>query len=262
MAEEAPLAGGVANAGAVSRVGDVVHRPATRFTPAAHRFMHALHERGFPGVPEPLEPAPDGRERLAFVPGDVALPPYPRWAQEDATLASVARLMRRLHDAAAGVSTEGPWSEDLADPCGGDIVCHNDVCLENVVFDDGVAVALLDWEFAAPGRSVYDLAQMARICVPVTDDVSAARLGWTRPDKPARLRLVCDSYELDSAGRAELLPAVDDAINAHGQLVRRRVDAGDPNFVALWNAVGGIEWYDRRRRWWSEAREMFEEALA
>jgi hypothetical protein len=224
--------------------------------------MHALRERGFVGVPEPLEPAPDGRERLVFVRGQVALPPYPRWAQEDARLESVARLMRKFHDAAADVSTDGGWNDELADPRGGRVVCHNDVCLENVVFDDGAAVALLDWEFAAPGRPVYDLAQMARMCVPVTDDASAAQLGWTTPDKPARLRLVSDSYGLDSAGRAELLLAVDDAIDAHAQLVRRRVDAGDPNFLSLWNAIGGIEWYDRRRQWWSATRGMFERALA
>ena len=30
------------------------------------------------------------------------------------------------------------------------MVCHNDVCLENVVFRGGAAVALLDFEFAAP----------------------------------------------------------------------------------------------------------------
>ena len=29
-------------------------------------------------------------------------------------------------------------------------MCHNDVCPENVVFRDGIAVALLDFEFAAP----------------------------------------------------------------------------------------------------------------
>ena len=55
---------------------------------------------------------------------------------------------------------------------------------------DGIAVGLLDFDFAAPGRVLYDLAQMARMCVPVDDDVSAARLGWQGADRPARLRLV------------------------------------------------------------------------
>ena len=49
----------------------------------------------------------------------------------------------------------------MADPEGGPVVCHNDVCLENVVFRNGEAVALLDFDFAAPGRPVYDLACFA-----------------------------------------------------------------------------------------------------
>jgi len=34
------------------------------------------------------------------------------------------------------------------------------------VFREGRAVALIDWDFAAPGRPVYDLAQMARMWRP------------------------------------------------------------------------------------------------
>ena len=62
-----------------------------------------------------------------------------------------------------------------ADP----FVCHNDICLENVVFRDGRAVGLLDFDFSALGRPVYDLAQFARMCVPIDDDESAALLGGT-----------------------------------------------------------------------------------
>ena len=91
-------------------------------------------------------------------------------------------------------------------------MCHNDVCPENVVFRDGVAVALLDFEFAAPGRPVYDLAHLARLCVPIEDDVDQARLGWRPADRPARLRLVADAYGLVGDGRAELLSAIDDAM--------------------------------------------------
>ena len=72
----------------------------------------------------------------------------------------------------------------MADPEGGPVVCHNDVCLENVVFRDGEAVALLDFDFAAPGRPVYDLACFARMCVPIDDDENRARFGWHGDDLP------------------------------------------------------------------------------
>jgi thiamine kinase-like enzyme len=141
-------------------------------------------------------------------------------------------------------------------------VCHNDVCLENVVFRDGAAVALLDFDFAAPGRPVYDLAQFARMCVPVDDEVNAARLGWRPADKPARFRLVADAYGLDADGRQELVAVMDVSIARGGQFVRDRVEAGDPNFIEMWEAMGGMERFDRRRRWWDGERRAFVTALS
>jgi aminoglycoside phosphotransferase (APT) family kinase protein len=200
------------------------------------------------------------------------LPPYPAWAQADRPLASIATLMRRFHDASRTIdptafdapkvdADETTWSAELADPRGGSIICHNDVCLENVVFRDGVAVGLVDFDFAAPGRPVYDLAAMARMCVPISDDVGAEQLGWAPADRPARLRLVADSYGLDGAARRELLSELDHSMTRGGEFVRRRVEAGDPNFVKMWNDLGGEERFHRRRRWWDGAREGFVQAL-
>jgi aminoglycoside phosphotransferase (APT) family kinase protein len=141
-------------------------------------------------------------------------------------------------------------------------VCHNDVELSNVVFRDGVAVALLDFEFAAPGRPVYDLAHLARFCVPIDDAFDQARLGWRPADRPARLRLVADAYGLDRDGRAELLTAMDDAIDRIEVATRRAVGAGDPNATALWDRTGGAERFARRRRWWAQHHDEFATALA
>ena len=33
-----------------------------------------------------------------------------------------------------------------------------------------------------------------------------------------------------------------------GEFVRRKVEAGDPNFIKMWNELGGMERFDRRRR--------------
>ena len=108
-----------------------------------------------------------------FIDGEVPVAPYPDWSQSDTALASIARLLRGLHDAARGFDPQGlTWDDSLADPAGGTLVCHNDVCPENVVFRDGIAVALLDFEFAAPGRPVYDVAHLARLCVPIDDDLT------------------------------------------------------------------------------------------
>jgi hypothetical protein len=261
--EEVELKGGVANAGAVTRIGPHVLRPSHRHSPQIHRFLVALRAAGFDGAPMPVGIDPDGRERLEFIDGEVAVPPFPPWVQSDEALAGIVRLMRRFHDASRTFDAAGlTWSSEMADPRGGPVICHNDVCLENVVFRAGDAVGLVDFDFAAPGRPVVDLAHCARMCVPIDDDVNAARQGWTDPDRPTRLRLVADVYGLDGGERRELVDTVGATIARGGAFVRRRVAAGDPNFTKMWNEMGGERRFDRRRQWWEEHRAVFVAALA
>jgi hypothetical protein len=256
------LHGGVANAGAVVRRGDHVLRPANRHSESVHRFLRALRAAGFDGVPEPVGIEGD-RERLTFVPGDVAVVPFPDWFQADAVLTSVADLLRRFHEASAAFDPAGgDWSDAMADPAGGTVVVHNDVCPENVVVRDGEAVALIDFDFAAPGRPVHDLAQMVRMCGPVDDDVNAARLGWHPADRAARARLAADAYGLDATGRQDLLSSLDAAMASSGGFLRRQIEAGHVHFAAMWEEMGGQERFDRRRTWWTGARPAFERALA
>ena len=51
------------------------------------------------------------------------------------------------------------------------------------------------------------------------------------------------------------------SIQRGGQFVRRRVQAGDPNFIAMWNAMGGMERFDRRRSWFAADRHHFVAAM-
>jgi hypothetical protein len=259
---EEPLVGGIANEGEVVRVGPHVLRPSSAHSGSIQAFLRAVRQAGFEGASSPVGIDEDGRERLVFIDGDVPLAPYPDWSQSDTALASTARLLRKLHDAARRFDPQGhTWDDSLGDPAGGTLVCHNDVCLENVVFREGIAVALIDFEFAAPGRPVYDVAHLARLCVPIEDEFDQARLGWSPAERPARLRLVADAYGLDTVGRAELLTAMNDAIDRVETAVRRSVAAGKPSAVEMWNRTGGSERYNRRRRWWTDHHEDFAAAL-
>jgi hypothetical protein len=260
--DEQQLPGGIANAGRVTRSGGHVLRPAGPHSGAIRAFLLALRAAGFDGVPLPAGMAEDGRERFVFIEGDVPLPPYPDWSQSDEALASVAVLMRRFHRASSSFDpSRQTWSSELADPAGGRVIGHNDVCLENVVFRHGAAVALLDFDFAAPGRPVYDVMRFAMLCVPIDDEVSAARVGWQPAAKPARLRLLADAYGLDATARQQLLEVLDHSVARSGTFVRRRVEAGDPNFIKMWQEMGGAERFDRRRRWWAAEEQSFAAAL-
>ncbi|CAN5904563.1 hypothetical protein BH23ACT2_BH23ACT2_22480 [soil metagenome] len=125
MAEE-QLVGGIANAGKVVGVGPHVLRPSSPHTGSIHAFLGAAHHAGFDGASLPVGIDDDGRERLVFIDGEVPVTPYPDWSQSDTALASIARLLRGLHDAGRGFDPQGlTWDDALADPAaGGMVVCQ------------------------------------------------------------------------------------------------------------------------------------------
>jgi hypothetical protein len=112
-----------------------------------------------------------------------------------------------------------------------------------------------DWSHGTWSSELADLTS-------IDDPTNAARLGWGDIDRVRRLRLVADAYGLDAAQRAEVIECLDTTINSGGEFVRRRVEAGDANFIAMWGAMGGAERFDRRRAWWAEQRDAFAAALA
>jgi Ser/Thr protein kinase RdoA (MazF antagonist) len=261
MIEEVPLQGGVAHPGQVVRVGDTVRRPAGAHTASVHALLAHVLDRGFDGAPKPLGTDERGREVLSFVPGDVPVPPYPSWALSEETLASVARLLHRFHDAVRGFDPAGhTWSSEFGDEAMGPIVVHNDVCPENVVFRDGEAVTLLDFDFAGPGRAIEDVASTISMWAPLRDPRTI------EPDRAAldpfrRARVACDAYGVTSAERTELL-RMWPAMRRQGiAFVRRHVDAGEPAFVEMWEAAGGEQGERRNLVWIEDNLERLRRAL-
>jgi aminoglycoside phosphotransferase (APT) family kinase protein len=256
---EEPLAGGIANLGKVVRVGDTVRRPASPFTDAIYALFAHLHDVGFDGVPRPIGRDDRGREMLSYVEGDVPIPPFPAWAMSDAALASVARLQRRFHEAVASFDAPAfAWSDELADPQGGVVIGHNDICPENVVFRDGEAVALLDWDFAAPGRPLWDIAAVMSMWGPVRDPSDPVP-GMEGLESFARARVVADAYCLDAGERAQIPNVFVERLSI--SLVERRAAAGEQAFVEMLARQGGAGRAERRRRWLDEHMEQLTTAM-
>jgi hypothetical protein len=262
MAEE-ELRGGVANPGAVVRVGETVRRPRGPNTASASQLLRHLEAVGFDATPRFFGIDDKGRETLSYIPGDVPLPVFPDWSMTDEVLVELAVLMRRFHDATASfdVRAAGAWSDELIDPAGGDVVCHNDVCPENVVFRDRRPVALLDFDFAAPGRRVWDVAMAIGMWAPLRDP--AARTAHP-PGLDALHRAVVfvRAYGLDHFTADEFIAAVDEAKRVGSRFVRRHVEAGDPGFVEMVGASGGEERYRLNKAWWVEHRPRLRESLS
>ncbi len=248
---EQRLAGGTSNDGLVVRVGDTVRRPQTGASPAVHALLRHLQEQGFEGAPRHLGEDERGREVLSFVEGAVPTAPYPGWAMTDEALASVAQLLRSYHRAAAGFDPAGhAWGSQVPAAYRGGPVGHHDPSPDNFVFRDGRAVALIDFDLASPGSTLWDLALLVRLWVPLRDpaDVPDAVAGRTLE----RLALAVDAYGLPSADRDRLVQA---AWDSHGwcyDIVRAGADRGQPGYARYWTPEAQ-ERDQRGRRWFAAA---------
>ena len=257
---EEPLEGGIANLGKVVRVGDTVRRPASPFTDSIFGVLEHLERVGFEGAPSALGIDERGREVVSFIEGDVPIPPMPRWSMTDEALASVARLLRQLHDALEGFDGRSRrWSDDLADPLSGPLLCHNDVCPENVVFRDGEAFAIIDWDLAAPGRALWDVTAQMAMWGPVRDPTDPVP-GMEGLDPFARARVIADAYGLGPDERADVPSIFFDRLSL--SLVEKRAAAGEPAFIEMLERQGGPGRVRRRREWLEANVDRLHAALA
>lgn len=261
--DEQHLEGGIANLGKVVRVGDTVRRPANACTEAVFALLQHLHDVGFERVPRPLGIDEQGREVLTFIDGNVPIPPFPVWSMSDAALVSVARLLRRFHEAAADFGLDADrWNDELADPLGGSHLIHNDICPENVVFRDGEAFALLDWDFAAPGRPGWDAVAVMSMWGPVRDPSDPAP-GMEGLDPFARARVVADAYGMGEQERGEIPGIFLERLSI--SLVENRAAAGEQAFVEMLGRQGGAGRAKRRRGWsrtWGNSEPHWREEAA
>jgi aminoglycoside phosphotransferase (APT) family kinase protein len=187
---------------------------------------------------------------LSWIDGDVGIPPLPGWVTEEAFLMSVGELLRRIHDALAEwqPSADAVWSSELVDPRGGPIIVHSDICPENVIARDGKAVAIIDWEFAAPGRRVWDVVSTARLCVPYTAPVRRDP-AYAGLDVTERLRVFLDSYGLAGPDRAIFVEVLAERRAAGERLVRGRVANGEAAFHERWGNAEGEARLLAERAW-------------
>jgi hypothetical protein len=236
--EEQSLPGGYVTA--VVRVGDTVRRsppPDPEFT----RQLLALFERWvWPGAPRFLGLDEQGREVLSYLDGHVA------WAAEQpaavtspGSLTRLAGLVREFHDLTAGTPLAGDQ----------EVVCHNDLSPKNTVYRDAgdglMPVAFIDWDIAAPGNRIHDVAhvcwQYLGLGPGTADPVDASR----------RMRLICDAYGLTD--RSSLLETIMWWQDRCWRGIDAKAAAGDPAMIRLRDAGAAqsvrdaFEWVTRHR---------------
>ncbi|MEH1170014.1 phosphotransferase [Micromonospora sp. CPCC 205539] len=232
--EEQRLAGGfVAD---VVRVGDTVRRTPPANLDYVDALLHHLGQVGADLAPRPLGLDARGRQMLSHVEGRVP------WRDRedpaffaDPALVRLAELIRRLHDACAGSPLAG----------GAETVCHHDLSPKNTVYRDFAAgplpVAFLDWDRAAPGRRIDDVAFAGWHWASLGAGADPAELG-------RRCRVLCDAYDARATvplPRVELVDVMLEQIEGTWRGIAGGADRDEPGMRRLRDAgtVDGI------RRW-------------
>jgi hypothetical protein len=199
VSEEILTGGGVNH---VVRVGATVRRPTGPWTPAVHALLKQLTAAGFTGAPRAHGVDDQGREVLDFIPGRVDAAPLPE-REGDARLHAAGRLLREFHDATTSfrAPADALWQFPPRDPV--EVICHGDLAPYNTVYQDGLPVALIDFDTAHPGPRIWDLAYAAYRFVPLT--ISPHEGAVPVAEQARRLRLFAAAYALADADRAALI---------------------------------------------------------
>jgi Ser/Thr protein kinase RdoA (MazF antagonist) len=195
--EEQVLTGGNVSLGVV-RVGDTVRKPAGRHTASVEAFLSYLNAAGFSGAPKTLGRDDLGRHVLEYVPGEIAhdLPPM-----NTGGLHRVGRLIREFHDIAEGFrpSLDAEW-DTVIPPDRSELMCHHDLASWNLVCSSDRWV-FIDWDGAAPGSRLWDLAWSVTSFVPLDP-------GGDPAAEAPRIRALADGYGLTPDQRRELPPLI------------------------------------------------------
>lgn len=260
MTAEQVLVGGTANRGRVIRIGDTVRRPMRPASAATHALLRHLETVGFGGAPRFLGVDERGREVLSYIEGEAVVPPYPRWAMTDTALVSVASLLRDYHDATLGFRADRHvWSDAVPRRYRrAGVTSHNDPNLDNIVFRDGRAVAMIDFDLASPGSRAWDVACAARLWSPLRSDVDIkdARRGAG----VERFRRFVDAYGLEGEERALVIDAVPATHDWCYAIVRDGAESGVEGFVDYW-WHGGADRAARTRAWYTDSGALLRESL-
>jgi Phosphotransferase enzyme family len=213
------------------------------------RLLRHFERQQWPHAPRFLGVDEKGREILIFIDGHVAWEEgrQPPEVHCEESLVRVGQLVRQFHDLTAGTDLAGDH----------EVVCHNDLSPKNNVYRDLGAglrpVAFIDWDIAAPGERVHDVAHMCWQYLDLGPDVADAA-------EAARLvRLIVDAY-----GMADRPTLVDTILWWQDRCwpgIEAAADAGEPAMIRL-RDLGTSRRVQAAYQWVADNRDVLRRALA
>jgi hypothetical protein len=253
---EIPLAGGDVTEGVV-RVGDTVRRPVGPHSPLVHALLTHLESAGFEGAPRFLGIDESGREVLSYIDGEVAGRPRPPWIADETRLASVGRLVRAYDDAAAsfplppgalpGATAARPAGIPPAPAYRPELIGHVDITPENVVFRNGRAYALIDFDLARPATRADEMFNAMLWWAPISDPRDVDPL-LRHVDVPRRSRILADAYGLSGTDRERIMEVAMLRTRRSWYLMKQRTETQGGGWQRMWDeGVGDV--IKRREAW-------------
>lgn len=196
------------NSNQVFRDNNTVVRNTGPWSPFVHQLLQFLTAKDFDESPRLIDSSGD-KERLSFVEGDVGNYPLQPYMLSDDILLEAARLLRKFHDLTQDF--EIPPDAEFMLPIGPmvphEVICHNDFAPYNCVFKNNHLVGIIDFDTAAPGTRLWDIAYAVYRFAPLVTEQHCLDMGWpSLPDRLTRLKLFCDTYGLED--RSTLIETV------------------------------------------------------
>ena len=236
---EIPVLGGRLNRGRLVRLGNFVLRPADEDL-AVEQLINEVG-KVFRWIPKTFGRDSNGRLKLEWIEGESAEAVVEDEEESKTRLLSVGALLRDLHDSTASIVSENaPISRGSLDPSGiREVICHGDAGPGNIIFRNGIAFALIDWEMASPGRRSWDLATALRCWAPLRNPANK---------KPAELLLnplqraewILDGYSASDGLRSETVRLLALNQKVQAEYVIGRIKARGEAVYEEWVAKGGI----------------------
>ncbi|MFI5748950.1 phosphotransferase [Streptomyces sp. NPDC051644] len=225
----------------VFRRDDTVLRAASDSSEFMASLLKIFEQQNFLGAPKYLGQV-DGKDILSYIDGEVPTKFQP-WSDDQVRAA--VRLLREMHDATRGSDLAGRF----------DVVCHHDPGPNNAVFQDGIPAAFIDFEQAAPGGRLEDVAYFAW-----TWTISSKQV-MPLEDQAAQVRLIANVYGLGEAERRALVDCVLERQSRNVRFWAEFLASPETAPAAPEVLADRIAWSKREHHFVYAHREVFDRAL-
>ena len=196
------LTGG--NVSSVYRLDNTVRRDLMPNAAKVHKILKHLENKGFSKAPRFLGIDEKGREILTFIEGEAGNYPLKKYMWSNDILVEIAKMLRQYHDAVSDFTLEDEWKPIDYTPGNAEVICHNDFAIYNMIFNNEKLVGIIDFDMAAPGPRLWDIAYTLYTCIPLSRlyHSESGEIVYYQPAKDAyrikqRVQLFFESYGME-----------------------------------------------------------------